>query len=56
MKVVFTARRIAPGRYEEFRRALEPERWPDGTLKMYILRDPGDPDQVTVLGLFDVSD
>src|SRR5690242_2482578 len=56
MKVVFTARRIAPGRFEEFRRAWEPEQWPDGMLKTYILRDPGDPDQVTVLGLFDVSD
>ena len=56
MKVVFTARRIRPGSFEQFRRAWEPDRWPDGIIKAYLLRDPGDADVVLGLALFDVTD
>ena len=56
MKVVFTARRLKPGQYDGFRKAWEPERFPDGFQRAYILRDPSDPDLVIAFGLFDVSD
>ncbi|HYX84889.1 MAG TPA: hypothetical protein VE777_07950 [Gaiellales bacterium] len=56
MKVVFTARRLKPGHYSEFRKAWEPEQFPDGFRGAYLLRDTADPDQITVLGLFDVTD
>ncbi len=56
MKVVFTARRIKPGHFEAFRQSWQPERWPEGMIKAYLLRDPADPDQITAFGLFDVTD
>ena len=56
MKAVFTARRLVAGHYDQWREAWEPAQWPRGTVKAYIMRDPGDPDQVTAIGLFDVSD
>jgi hypothetical protein len=56
MKVVFTARRIRPGSFEQFRQAWEPDRWPDGMIKSYMLRDPSDPDVVVAFGMFDVTD
>src|ERR671930_786639 len=56
MKVVFTARRLKPGHYSEFRKAWEREQFPDGFRGASLLRDTADPDQITVLGLFDVTD
>jgi hypothetical protein len=56
MKVVFTARRLKPGQYDAFRKAWEPEQFPEGFQRAYILRDPSDPDLVIAFGLFDVSD
>jgi hypothetical protein len=56
MKVVFTARRLQPGQYDGFRKAWEPERFPDGFERALILRDTTDPDLVVAFGLFDVSD
>ncbi len=56
MKVVFTARRLNPGQYEGFRKAWEPERFPQGFQRAYIVRDTADPDVVIAFGLFDVSD
>jgi hypothetical protein len=56
MKAVFTARRLVAGHYDQWRQAWEPAQWPRGTVKAYIMRDPGDPDQVTSIGLFDVND
>lgn len=56
MKVVFTARRLKPGQYEEFRSAWEPERFPEGFQGAYIARDTADPDVVIAFGLFDVTD
>jgi hypothetical protein len=56
MKAVFTARRLVAGHYDEWRQAWEPAQWPRGTVKAYIMRDLGDPDQVTAIGLFDLSD
>ena len=56
MKVVFTARRLVPGQYEGFRRAWEPQAFPDGFMHAYIARDTADADVVIAFGLFDVAD
>ncbi len=56
MKVVFTARRLNPGQYEGFRKAWEPETFPQGFQRAYIARDTADPEVVIAFGLFDVSD
>ena len=56
MKVVFTARRLKPGQYDGFRKAWEPEHFPEGFQRALILRDTSDPDVVVAFGLFDVSD
>jgi hypothetical protein len=56
MKVVFTARRLNPGQYEGFRKAWEPEHFPEGFQHAYIARDTADPDVVIAFGLFDVSE
>ncbi|MGH3076417.1 MAG: hypothetical protein ACRDQC_15875 [Gaiellales bacterium] len=56
MKAVFTARRLNAGHYDDFRKAWEPDEWPAGFKGAYMMRDAGDPDQITTIGLFDVSD
>jgi hypothetical protein len=56
MKAVFTARRLNAGHYDDFRKAWEPDEWPAGFSGAYLMRDSADPDQVTAVGLFDVSD
>jgi heme-degrading monooxygenase HmoA len=56
MKAVFTARRLNAGHYDDFRKAWEPEQWPAGFKGAYLMRDTADPDQITVIGMFDVSD
>jgi hypothetical protein len=56
MKAVFTARRLNAGHYDDFRKAWEPDQWPTGFKGAYLMRDTADPDQITIMGLFDVSD
>lgn len=56
MKAVFTARRLNAGHYDDFRKAWEPDEWPTGFKGAYLMRDTADPDQITIMGLFDVSD
>jgi hypothetical protein len=56
MKAVFTARRLNAGHYDDFRKAWEPDQWPAGFKGAYLMRDTADPDQITVMGLFDLSD
>jgi hypothetical protein len=56
MKAVFTARRLNAGHYDDFRKAWEPDEWPAGFAGAYVMRDAADPDQITIIGLFDVSD
>ncbi len=56
MKAVFTARRLNAGHYDDFRKAWEPDEWPQGFTGAYIMRDTADPDQITIIGLFDVTD
>jgi hypothetical protein len=56
MKAVFTARRLHAGHYDDFRKAWQPDEWPAGFAGAYIMRDNADPDQIAVIGLFDVTD
>jgi hypothetical protein len=49
---VLTGRRLKPGAYDDWRKAWEPEEWPQG-VRAYILRKVGDPDEVIAFGLFD---
>jgi heme-degrading monooxygenase HmoA len=56
MLVFFTARRLKPGAYEQFRRAWEGtgER-PPGFQRAYHARNIRDEDEVISFGLFDMS-
>ena len=56
MLVFFTARRLKPGAYEQFRRAWEGtgER-PPGFQRAYHARNLRDEDEVISFGLFDMS-
>jgi hypothetical protein len=56
VKVVLTVRRLRPRAYERFRRSWDPDGWPDGMIKAYLLRDPADAEVIVALGLFDLSD
>jgi hypothetical protein len=49
---VLTGRRLAPGAYEAWREAWQPDEWPAG-VKAYILRKVGDPDEIIAFGFFD---
>ena len=56
MIVMFTARRLKPGAWEQFRRAWDPgvER-PPGWRRAYHARNARDEDEVISFGLFDMS-
>jgi hypothetical protein len=49
---VLTGRRLKPGAYDDWRKAWEPDEWPEG-VRAYILRKAGDPDEVIAFGFFD---
>jgi heme-degrading monooxygenase HmoA len=57
MIVMFTARRLKPGAWEEFRRAWEPEDAgrPPGFQRAYHARNIRDEDEVISFGLFDMT-
>jgi heme-degrading monooxygenase HmoA len=56
MIVMFTARRLKPGAWEQFRRAWEPgENAPPGLERAYHARNIRDNDEVISFGLFDMS-
>jgi heme-degrading monooxygenase HmoA len=56
MIVMFTARRLKPGAWDEFRRAWDPgEERPPGFRKAYHARNIRDEDEVVSFGLFDMS-
>jgi len=60
MIVMFTARRLKPGAWEQFRRAWQPGEGegdlPPGTVAIYHARNRKDPDEVISFGIFDVDD
>jgi len=56
MIVLFTARRLKPGAWEQFRRAWDPdEQRPPGFRHAYHARNIRDEDEVISLGLFDMT-
>ncbi len=53
MLCALSVRRLKPGAYEEFRRAWEPEQFPEGFTKAYHLRNLNDENQIVSFGLYD---
>jgi hypothetical protein len=53
MYAALTVRKLKPGTYDEWRRAWEPDEWPEGSQKAYILRNLQDPDEVIAFGFFE---
>jgi heme-degrading monooxygenase HmoA len=57
MIVMFSARRLKPGAWEEFRRAWDPgESMPPGFQRAYHARNIRDEDELISFGLFDMSE
>ena len=58
MIVMFSARRLKPGAWEQFRRAWDPgeEDLPPGFVRAYHARNIRDEDEVISFGLFEMSD
>jgi heme-degrading monooxygenase HmoA len=57
MIVMFTARRLKPGAWEDFRRAWEPgDVMPPGFQRAFHARNIRDEDDVISFGLFDMSE
>jgi len=54
--VMFSARRLKPGAFEQFRRAWDPEdSVPPGLQRAYHARNIRDEDEVISFGLFDLT-
>ncbi len=53
MLCFLTARRLKNGALQEFRRAWEPDEWPQQFVRAYHVRDLSDGDTVVSLGFFD---
>ena len=57
MVVFFTARRLKPGAWEQFRRAWDPgDEKPPGFQRAYHARNIRDEDEIISFGLFDMSE
>ena len=57
MIVMFSARRLKPGAWEQFRRAWDPgDDRPPGFQRAYHARNIRDEDEVISFGLFDMSE
>jgi heme-degrading monooxygenase HmoA len=57
MIVMFTARRLKPGAWEQFRRAWDPgDAIPPGFKRAYHARNIRDEDEVISFGLFDMTE
>ena len=57
MIVMFSARRLKPGAWEQFRRAWEPgDSMPPGFRRAHHARNIRDEDEVISFGLFDMSE
>jgi heme-degrading monooxygenase HmoA len=57
MLVMFSARRLKPGAWEQFRRAWDPgDAQPPGLQRAYHARNIRDEDEVISFGLFDMTE
>lgn len=52
MHAFLTVRKLKPGSYDDWRKAWEPEEWPEGAQKAYILRNVDDPDEIIAFGFY----
>jgi len=55
MYAALTVRRLKPGTYDDWRKAWQPDEWPEAFSKAYILRKVDDPDEVIAFGFADAS-
>ncbi len=55
MLCFMTARRLKAGSFRDFRRAWEPDEWPDQFVRAYHVRDLTDENTVVSFGLFEGS-
>jgi hypothetical protein len=55
MHAFLTVRKLKSGSYDGWRRAWEPDEWPQGSKKAYILRNVDDPDEIIAFGFFDTA-
>ncbi|MGO9955379.1 MAG: hypothetical protein ACLP50_05275 [Solirubrobacteraceae bacterium] len=56
MIVMFSARRLKPGAWEQFRRAWDPgDARPPGFVRAYHARNIRDEDEIVSFGLFDIT-
>jgi hypothetical protein len=53
MYAALTVRKLNSGSYDEWRKAWEPDEWPEGAQKAYILRNLDDPDEIIAFGFFE---
>ncbi len=53
MHAALTVRKLRAGAFDEWRQAWEPDTWPEGSKKAYILRNVNDPDEVIAFGFFE---
>ncbi len=53
MLCALSVRRLKPGAYEDFRRAWEPDQFPEGFTKAYHVRNLNDENQVVSFGFYD---
>jgi hypothetical protein len=53
MHAALTVRRLKPDTFDEWRKAWEPQEWPEGFQKAYILRRLDDPDEVVAFGFIE---
>jgi hypothetical protein len=53
MHAFLTVRKLKSDSYEDWRRAWEPDEWPEGAQRAYILRNVDDPDEVIAFGFYD---
>jgi len=51
--IFLTVRKLKPGSYDEWRKAWQPDLWPSGSTKAYILRNRNDPDEIVAFGMFE---
>ncbi len=55
MHAFLTVRKLKPGTFDEWRKAWEPEDWPEYARKAYILRNVEDADEVIAFGFYDAD-
>jgi hypothetical protein len=55
MYAALSVRRLKPGAFDDWRRAWEPEEWPEQLREAYILRRLDDPDEVIAFGFAEGS-